>query len=240
MLVIKKKILILTSILMIIILSLLTAFTISSGASKIIPKKEINIVIDAGHGGIDRGAVSYSKKNYESDINLEIALKLKKQFETADIGVIMTRSDKNGLYGSKTEGFKKRDMLKRKEIIANSGADLVISIHLNKYPTLSRKGAQTFFKPSCELGTLAAKKIQEQLNKEINLDRAYPSLKGDYYILNCSDIPSVICECGFISNPEEEQLLINPQYQDKIAYNIFSGIISYFYEISMMTTAAGP
>ncbi len=238
MLMIKKKILITASIFMIIILSLITALSISAGASRTIPKRALNVVIDAGHGGIDGGALGYSKKAYESDINLYIALKLQKYLITADIGVIMTRSDKNGLYGSKSEGFKKRDMLKRKEIIENSGADLVVSIHLNKYPTLSRKGAQAFFKQSCERGELAAKKIQNQLNKNINLHRAYQALKGDYYILNCSDIPSVIAECGFISNPEEEQLLISDEYQDKLAYNIFSGIMSYFYEMSAISADA--
>jgi N-acetylmuramoyl-L-alanine amidase len=140
----------------------------------------------------------------------------------------MTRRDKNGLYGSKGEGFKKRDMLKRREIILASGADLVISIHLNKFLSTSRKGAQAFFREGSELGKLAAAKIQEQLNKNINLHRSFEALKGDYYLLNCSDIPSVIVECGFLSNPEEEKLLATAEYQDKLAYIIFAGAISYF------------
>lgn len=234
MLVVKKKILVLTSIFMIIVISIVTAFTIS-GASKTVPKKEYVVVIDAGHGGIDGGALGYSKKVYEREINLEIAKKLQSYLQAADIGTVMTRTDNNGLYGDKSPGFKKRDMLKRKEIIINSNADLVVSIHLNNYSSLTRKGAQTFFDPSSERGTLAAKKIQEQFNETINLHRAYKALKGDYYILNCSKIPSVIAECGFISNPEEEQLLITPRYQDKIAYAIFSGIMSYLYEVSMST-----
>lgn len=227
MLIIKKKILIITGIFMIIVLSLVTALSISYGSSDTVPKYSFNVVIDAGHGGIDGGATG-TQKITESDINLEIALMLKHYFLSSEIGVVMTRSDKNGLYGSKEAGFKKRDMLKRKEIINNSEADIVISIHLNKYPTTSRKGAQVFFKQSCETGTVIAQKIQNQLNANINLHRAYPPLKGDYYILNCSDIPSVIVECGFISNPEEERLLITPSYQDKIAYNIFAGVMSYY------------
>lgn len=230
MFVIKKKILIITGILMIIVLSLITALSISYGSLKTVPKYAINVVIDAGHGGIDGGASGISKNIYESDINLDIAVKLKKYFETAKMGVIMTRKDKNGLYGSTQAGFKKRDMLKRKEIITASKTDIVISIHLNKYPTNSRKGAQVFFRQDSKQGILAAEKIQKQLNTNINLDRAYSALKGDYYILNCSDIPSVIVECGFISNKEEEQLLIISEYQDKIAYNIFAGIMSYIFE----------
>lgn len=234
MLVVKKKVLIIASILFIIVLSLLTAFSISYSSSQIVPKKLINVVVDAGHGGIDGGGIGYSKKIYESDINLSIALKLQYYLQTADIGVIMTRTDKNGLYGNTSSGFKKRDMLKRQEIISNSNADFCVSIHLNTYMSTSRKGAQTFFNSKSELGIKAAKKIQNEFNKNINLDREYSALKGDYYILNCSKIPSVIAECGFITNPEEEQLLITAEYQDKIAYNIFSGILSYFYEISLL------
>ena len=226
MLVIKKKILIITGIFMIIVLSLITALSISYGSVKV-PEYNISVVIDAGHGGIDGGALGISGNVYESDINLEIAFKLQAYFKTAQIGVIMTRSDKNGLYGSTESGFKKRDMLKRKEIIEASGADMVISIHLNKYPTNSRKGAQVFFKQDCEKGITIANCIQKQLNTNINLNRSYSTLKGDYYILNCSNIPSVIVECGFISNAEEEQLLITADYQDKLAYNIFAGAIDY-------------
>lgn len=235
MLVIRKKILIIMSIFMIILLSLVTALSISYSSSGS-PKYPLNVVIDAGHGGIDGGAVGYSGKTCESDINLCIALYLENYFKAAEIGVVMTRKDKNGLYGSKEEGFKKRDMLKRKEIIENSGADLVISIHLNKYPTTSRKGAQAFFREDSEYGKLAANKIQEQLNKNINLHRAFEALKGDYYLLNCSGIPSVIVECGFLSNPEEEKLLALGEYQDKLAYNIFAGAISYFNFVSKLNS----
>lgn len=234
MLVIKKKALIIASIFLIILLSCIAALSISY-SSGTIPAYALRVVIDAGHGGIDHGTVGYSKKVYESDINLEIALKLQKYFLASDIGVIMTRTDKNGLYGNMSSGFKKRDMLKRREIINNSNADLVISIHLNKYPLSSRKGAQTFFREDCFLGTMAAKKIQQQFNASINTHRAYSALKGDYYILNCSKIPSVIAECGFLSNPEEEQLLITEEYQDKIAYNIFAGSILYFNEVSKLS-----
>lgn len=212
---------------MIILLSLIAAFSISYSSSST-PRYPVSVVIDAGHGGIDGGAVGYSGKTCESDITLSIALCLEKYFQAAEIGVVMTRRDKNGLYGNKGEGFKKRDMFKRKEIILASGADLVISIHLNKFPSTSRKGAQAFFREESELGKLAAFKIQEQLNKNINLHRAYEALRGDYYLLSCSEIPSVIVECGFLSNPEEEMLLTTPEYQDKLAYNIFAGAVSYF------------
>lgn len=229
--VIRKKIIIISSIILIIILSFVTAFSISYSYNIDSPVYPINVVIDAGHGGIDHGSVGYSKKIYESDINLAIAYKLKSFFEKANIGVIMTRKDKNGLYGSNSSGFKQRDMQKRKEIIDNSNGDLVISIHLNKYTSSNRKGAQTFFKQGCRFGELAAKKIQDKFNENINA-RSFSALKGDYYILNCSDIPSVIVECGFLSNPEEEQLLITEEHQDKLAYNIFAGCMAYFFEMS--------
>lgn len=230
MIVVKKNILILTGIFMVIVLSLVAALSIAESSYNSKPKSLITVVIDAGHGGVDGGALGYTDGVRESDLNLEIALKLKKYFLTSDIGVVMTRSDKNGLYGSATDGFKKRDMLKRKEIITETQPDLVISIHLNKYSTHSRRGAQVFFKNTSEEGILAANRIQTELNRNINTWREYEALKGDYYILNCTDFPSVIVECGFISNPEEAKLLTTAEYQDKLAYNIFAGTVSYFTE----------
>lgn len=234
MIVIKKKILVSTGIFMVIVLSLVIALSISLSSNGA-PKYAINVVIDAGHGGVDSGTVGYSGTTKESDLNLEIAIKLGRYLDSSGIGVIYTRTDKGGLYGSEGQGFKRRDMLRRKEIINSSNADLVISVHMNAFPTHSRRGAQCFFNSSSEDGKLASSKIQQQFNTSINTRRAFEALKGDYYILNCSEIPSVIAECGFISNPEEETLLKTSEYQDKIAYSIYAGIIAYFDEITKLT-----
>ena len=225
MIVIRKKMIIIVSIFMIIVLSLVTALSISDSASGV-PKPRYTVVVDAGHGGIDAGASGVKLQARESDINLELAKKLKKYLEQSAIGVVMTRDGKGGLYGSDGAGFKMRDMKKRKEIINASEADLVVSIHLNKYPTSSRRGAQVFFDAESEEGRVLADCIQKQFNTGINT-RAFEPLKGEYYILKCSPLTSVIAECGFLSNPEEEALLVTDAYQDKVAYNLFAGIMAY-------------
>ena len=98
MIILRKKLILIISIFLIIILSFVTALSVVSSSGGEIPAYPINVVIDAGHGGIDHGTAGCSKKVYESDINLAIAYKLKSYFERANIGVIMTRKDKNGLY----------------------------------------------------------------------------------------------------------------------------------------------
>jgi len=227
MIVFKKKILYIAAAAMVVLFSFIAAYSIASATGLESPLFPITVVIDAGHGGKDRGASGVSGKVYESDLNLEIALRLRKYFINSDIGVILTRQDKNGLYGSPAEGFKMRDMEKRKEIINGSGAVMVLSIHLNTYPSASRKGAQAFYKASDPSGLALAKSIQKQFNEHINAEKGYPALKGDYYILNCSDIPSVILECGFLSNPDDELNLSKAAYQERIAYSIFAGAIFY-------------
>lgn len=186
------------------------------------------IVIDAGHGGIDAGVYGVNTSVKESDINLEIARKLKSYFSGAGFECVMTRSTQAGLYGTTAKGFKMRDMQKRKEIIENCGADMVISIHQNTCPLSSKRGAHVFFDSNSESSMQLAGYIQRQLNLLEGGVASNTILKGDYYMLKCTDAPSVIVECGFLSNPEDEALLISDEYQSLTAYAIFKGAISYF------------
>ncbi|MBQ9513971.1 MAG: N-acetylmuramoyl-L-alanine amidase [Clostridia bacterium] len=190
----------------------------------------IKVVIDAGHGGVDSGAIGNKLKIKESDINLKITKKLEKYLLSGGFIVSLTRSSSAGLYGVATKNRKRKDMEKRKEIINKIKPDMVISIHLNKYTSSNRHGGQVFYKNSDKLGKSLACSIQSNFNALSG--KGYTALTGDYYILNCTDIPSVICECGFLSNEEEERLLATDEYQDKIAYSIFKGIIAYLYEES--------
>ena len=190
-------------------------------------EKKYTVVIDAGHGYPDGGATGINTGTSEAEINLLIAQSLRSYFESSDFRVVMTREGANGLY-SGDSNFKKGDMLKRRDLILRTRPDLVLSIHLNKFSQSYRKGAQVFFKQSDEEGKKLAESIQKVLNANLN-DRAFSALKGDYYMLNCSDFPSVIVECGFLSNPEEERLLLTEEYREKLAYNIYAGVISYLY-----------
>ena len=184
------------------------------------------IVIDAGHGGLDPGSIGYKTKVKESDINLSVAKKLEKKLKDANFRVVMTREDENGLYGLSTKNYKKRDMQKRREIIKNSNPDMVISIHMNSYIRHNLRGAQVFYDKNSLVSETLAISIQDQFASKLEKSDKGISI-GDYYMLKCTDAPSVIAECGFISNEEDEKLLINDSYQEKLADCIFTGIIAF-------------
>lgn len=187
------------------------------------------IVLDAGHGGTDHGVVG-SKGTKESDFNLKMTLKLAKILEDGGFCVVLTRETSDGLYGDAVTNRKRADMAQRKKIIVNSGADMVISLHANKYPSTDRRGAQVFFDELNKQGKSLAYNIQAGLNI-LNAEfvkREFSALKGDYFVLKCTHAPSVIVECGFLSNPEDEILLNDEGYTDRLAFGIYSGIVAYF------------
>lgn len=186
------------------------------------------IVIDAGHGGIDAGVRGKTSGIKESDVNLAIAYELREYFLDAGFSAVLTRKSQAGLYGVPTKGFKRRDMQSRRDVIISSGADMVISVHQNFYSDSSRRGAQVFFDNDSESGKKLAVCIQNSLNSMENATRAVGPLVGDYYMLKCTESPSVIVECGFLSNQADEELLVTEQYRKEIAYAIFAGAVSYF------------
>ena len=189
--------------------------------------QRMTIVIDAGHGGIDGGVVGRVTKTKESDINLSVSRLLQAEFEEAGFLVVQTRPTEAGLYGSATTGYKKRDMQKRSEIIHENAPAAVISVHQNFFPVSSRRGAQAFFRESNALSRMLACSIQTALNEMPECIVRSEPLKGDYYVLNCSDYPSVIVECGFLSNAADEALLVTQAYQQRIAEVICQGTIAF-------------
>ena len=199
-------------------------FALSKTASQAL---RLTVVIDAGHGGVDGGVVGIESGTKESDINLDLSRRLSRCFSDAGFSVVMTRETEAGLYGTATAGYKKRDMLKRSQIINKSNPALVISVHQNFFSVRSRRGAQVFFRESNDRSVTLACLIQASLNEMPECVRKSEPLKGDYYILNCNDFPSVIVECGFLSNAEDEALLLNNDYRDKIAAAIADGALRY-------------
>lgn len=184
------------------------------------------IVIDAGHGGIDAGVYGKISGEKESDINLSIAKHLKGYISGAGFNAVMTRTTQGGLYGTSAKGFKMRDMKKRKEIIENNNADMVISIHQNFCPIPSKRGTHVFFDKGSDSGKALAESVQSSMNILNGMSNTV--LAGDYYMLKCTKNPSIIVECGFLSNAEDEKLLCDDEYRKNIAYHIFRGIISYY------------
>lgn len=191
------------------------------------------IVLDAGHGNPDGGAVSTNGIS-EAEINLKIALKLQNLLEQSGATVILTRSDENGIYDAdktKLKNQKVSDIKNRVKIGNSSSADIFVSIHLNKIPQSQYSGWQTFFKSGSEQGEKLATSIQENLNKTIEKENNRVPMKLDnVYIVKNVEIPLTIVECGFLSNEEEERKLQEDDYQDKLAWGIYNGIINYFYE----------
>ena len=191
------------------------------------PKPQYTIVIDAGHGGRDGGAIGKNTGITESELNLKYALTLKDLCIDFGIGVILTRADMNGLYDEGATNKKRSEMEKRKSIINNSGADLMISLHMNSFPLSSSSGAYVFYAKGSDSGFELAKSVQSSLCQGFDNARKYVSV-GDYFVLNYSNIPSVLVECGFLSNPQEEMLLQKEEYQKDFCYALLVGIINYF------------
>ena len=187
------------------------------------------VVLDAGHGGIDGGVSGKRTGVKESEINLSIVMKLKPLFEDAGFEVVLTRKTDGGLYGAASKGFKKRDMQKRKEIIEEASPALVISVHQNYYPSAFLRGGQVFFDRESEGGKAFALFMQKQFNalyaEEGVKERS--ALSGEYFILRCASAPSVIAECGFLSNETDEALLTSERFQARIAEAIFGAALEY-------------
>lgn len=187
----------------------------------------LTVVIDPGHGGVDGGVTGSLTGVKESDVNLAISRLLQARFEEAGFNVVLTRKSEAGLYGAATPGYKMRDMRKRAEIIGESSPALMISVHQNYFSLSARRGAQVFYRGDLESSRSLACMIQSELNSMPECVRQSSPLAGDYYVLNCSDCPSVIVECGFLSNAMDEALLLDDGYREKLADAIFTGAAAY-------------
>lgn len=197
-----------------------------SKAVRTSPEKQICVVIDAGHGGSDPGKVGINNA-LEKDINLQIAVILKKFLEAEDVRVIMTREDENGLYDENASNKKVQDMKKRLEIIEEADPVLVVSIHQNSYHEEYVKGAQVFYYQTSEKSKELAEILQEQL-RALNPENKRQAKGNDsYYLLKKTSKPIVIVECGFLSNSEEAEKLVTAFYQEKLAWNIHMGVMKY-------------
>ena len=175
-----------------------------------------------------------SRGTTEAETNLKISLKLQNLLEQSGCTVILTRSDENAIYDlDKTTLREKKisDIRNRVKIGNNASADLFVSVHLNKIPQQQYYGWQCFYKEGNEQSNKLAKSIQENLNKSMQKENNRVAMKIDnIYIIKHVEIPTSIVECGFLSNPEEEKQLLDDNYQNRLAWGIYSGIINYFYE----------
>ena len=209
-----------------LVLLLSCSFAFSAASAAAVPANAPCIVLDAGHGGVDPGVVGRTTGEKESDVNLKIVQKLQKLFSDAGFRVVLTRKNAGGLYGLPTKGYKRRDMEERRRIIREAEPDFVLSVHQNTFPAdTSRRGGQVFFREGSAAGEALAVSIQARLNDLGG--RSVSALKGDFFLLGCADCPSALVECGFLSNAEDERLLLTDEYQGKIARAVFEGVLSF-------------
>lgn len=181
------------------------------------------IILDAGHGGKDKG--TSADGIYESDINLDIVLKLRDELAKQGVNVILTRDGDYDLSSPNVKRRKKSDFDNRISIINNSNADLYISIHMNYLIDSRYYGAQVFYVKDNEQ---LAKIMQNEFNNELQSPREAKKLMNSIYMYKQLDIPGVLIECGFLSNVKERKLLSSSDYQDSIVKTIINGLIRYY------------
>ena len=196
------------------------------------------IVLDAGHGGMDSGAVGINGE-LEKNINLEIVRDLRDMLTLSGFNVVLTRNADKSIHDSGVTGIRNQkisDMENRLEIVKSYKDALFFSIHQNKFTDPEYFGAQIFYNENNPDNMLLAqimqdnfKVIQPQNNREIKLS-------GDeLYLFKDTKIPAVLIECGFLSNEQDAQNLSNEEYQHKVAFMIYNGIIRYYQTVNGRT-----
>ena len=183
-------------------------------------KEEVVIVVDPGHGGEDPGKVGINDV-LEKDLNLQIAKKVKKLLEEAGIKIVMTRTN------DKVPDAKKEDLNQRVQLINDTKPKLALCIHQNSYPDAKIKGAQVFYHTITPEAEDVASIVQEQLRIVDPTNTRQIKENDTYYMLKNCQVPTIIVECGFLTNPEEAAKLTQEEYQDQIAQAICEGVVKW-------------
>lgn len=187
------------------------------------------IALDAGHGGPDGGAVS-RQGVIEKDVNLAITLYLRDYLQQAGAVVVMTREGDYDLAAESTKGYSRRkteDLMQRVRKIEDAKADLFISVHLNSMPSNRWRGAQTFYPQGNVQSQNLAELIQAEIRHNLENTNRLAKTENTVYLLKALRIPSALVEVGFLSHPEESELLRDEKYQRKVAASIYNGILRY-------------
>ena len=204
---------------------LIGVILLSRKLSQIVTNEEVSVkkpivVLDPGHGGEDPGKVGVNGA-LEKDLNLLVAEKVKGKLESQGIEVVMTREE------DVMQGGKVEDLEKRIKLIAKTKPNLVVGIHQNSFTDPEVSGAQVFYYSESEEGKAAATLMQEEL-KAVNPENIR-EIKGNssFFMLKKSNAPTIIVECGFLSNPKEAESLVTNEYQEQLADAICSGVVKW-------------
>lgn len=204
---------------------------VNSAPASVVSDDAPLIIIDAGHGGKDGGAVA-SDGTQEQYINLDIALKLNKKLNDAGYKTLLTRKDDNSIHDSNLTSVREQkvsDIHNRLKIIESNPGCIFVSIHQNYFTESRYNGAQVFYSPNNEKSSLLASCIQKSIVTDLQPDntRQIKESGSSIYILYHSKEPSVLVECGFLSNTEETAKLNDENYRTQMADSVCKGIINY-------------
>lgn len=183
------------------------------------------VVLDPGHGGNDPGKVGANSVK-EKDVNLQIAMKTKKLLENEGVRVIMTRDKDQDLAGDSDHNRKIQDMKARVKLINDAMPALTVSIHQNSYQDPAVKGAQVFYYSHSKEAERAAEILKQALLTVEESGTREKKAADSYYLLKKTEVPVVIVECGFLSNPEEAKRLTDSAYQKELAKAVAKGILT--------------
>jgi N-acetylmuramoyl-L-alanine amidase len=193
-----------------------------------LPKSTVTVIIDAGHGGRDGGA-STEDGVLEKHLNLAVAKKVQALLSLADVNVVMTRESDIMLASDDSE-HKKRDDLNARLHMADAYENCIfVSIHMNKFPVAKYSGLQVYYSKNHAQSALLAEAVQggaAAFLREGN-SRTTKAADDSIYILHNIKVPAVLVECGFLSNPEEAELLQTEEYQNKLALVISAAILEH-------------
>lgn len=191
------------------------------------PLAGLTVAVDPGHGGYDGGAAGRVSGVMEKSLNLDVAKRLARLLTEQGAKAVLTRTGDYALCDEDPPIRKKlQDTQRRAALIAQSGADMVVAIHMNEYAGREESGPQAFYREGCPAGRLLAGAVQEALVQGLSPRKEREALGGDYYILTLG-VPSVLVECGFLSNAQEEALLLTEEYRERVAVAIAQGILNW-------------
>ena len=188
------------------------------------------IVLDAGHGGLDSGAVG-GNGTLEKDVNLSIVRILRDMLELSGFDVVLTRSEDISIYDAGVEGIRNQklsDMDNRLEIVQSYPDSIFLCIHQNNYTDPQYFGGQMFYNNNNPNNRTLAQIMQNKFAElQPGNDREIKLSGDELFLLKSNQNPSLMIECGFLSNPDEEARLSTWEYQQQVAFTIFGGVMEY-------------
>lgn len=219
-----------TALALVLIAAVLVNITVGGIKQKQAGEKDaFYVVIDAGHGGFDGGAVA-ADGTLEKDLNLQIALKLDDMCKLLGFRTLLVRdTDRSTMDDGVTNHKKRSDLNNRLKIMGEKENCIFISIHQNEYSTAQPHGTQVFYAPKVSGSDVLAEYLQSAVQQYVQQDnkRVIKAGTSSAFLLYHAVRPAVIVECGFMSNPQDLENLKDEDYQQRLAFAMAAGILNY-------------